>query len=248
MTLVYAHKGSGPRGPEPENTVRAFRAADRLGADGVEFDVRRSADPHLVIHHDAELADGRLICQLRARELPSEIPSLAEALDACGDMRVNLEVKNSKADADFDPEQWVSRQSALLLVERGALEWERDHVVVSSFSRKALQAVKQSAPGLSTAWLVGGNLASVDVLTIAAADGHTGLHPEDSLVDERLVEAAHAARLAIRVWTVTDSDRIAELGKLGVDAIVTDDVSLARRALAGAQLAQEASAREQSGV
>ena len=40
-----------------ENTVAAFAAARELGADGVELDVRRTADGVLVVHHDSR-ADG----------------------------------------------------------------------------------------------------------------------------------------------------------------------------------------------
>ena len=247
MTLVIAHRGSGPLGPEPENTVAAFSAASRLGADGVELDVRRTADKHLVVHHDAELLSGALICKTQASDLPSEVPSFAEALDACGGLLVNVEVKNAKADADFDPSQWVARSCARLLVEHGALEWGPPAgVVVSSFSRSAIQAVKSVAPTLETAWIVGPNLADVDVLTIAAVDGLQGVHPYDPLVDGRLVDAAHAAGLALRVWTVDDPARVAELGRLGADAVITDDVTLARRALATAELAKKPAGREQS--
>lgn len=246
MTLVFAHRGSGPFGPEPENTVAAFVEARRLGADGVELDVRRTADRHLVVHHDAELPSGQLLCELSARELPSECCSLAEALDACGTMTVNVEVKNAKVDPDFDPDQWVARASARLLAERATAHPGEQPIVVSSFSRKALQAVRSVAPVLEAAWLVGINLAELDVLTIAAADGLQGIHPYDTLVDQRMVEAAHAAGLAVRVWTVNDADRIAELGRLGVDGVVTNDVVLARAALEGTRLAKRAPATEQS--
>jgi glycerophosphoryl diester phosphodiesterase len=247
MTLVIAHRGSGPLGPERENTVAAFLASSRLGADGVELDVRRSADQQLVVHHDGALTGGPLICETHSSDLPSEIPSFAEALDACTGLLVNVEVKNVKVDADFDPTQWVARSCARLLLERGALGWVADEgVVVSSFSRSAIQAVKSVAPTLETAWIVGLNLSEIDVLTIAAADGLEGIHPYDPLVDSRLVTAAHAAGLALRVWTVDDPERVAELGLFGADAVITNDVVVARRALAKSELAKGPAGREQS--
>ena len=69
MTQVIAHRGAS--GLEPENTVAAFRRAVALGADGVELDVRRSADGVLVVHHDARLADGRAIVTVPEAELPT---------------------------------------------------------------------------------------------------------------------------------------------------------------------------------
>jgi WhiB family redox-sensing transcriptional regulator len=87
-----------------ENTVDAFAEARRQGAAGVELDVRRSADRALVVHHDAELADGRVIVELSAADLPPDIPLLHTALDACAGMLVNIEIKNVEVDVDFDPD------------------------------------------------------------------------------------------------------------------------------------------------
>src|SRR3954447_12729379 len=39
-------------GTEPENTLRAFRWALDLGADGIECDVQRTADGEMVLIHD----------------------------------------------------------------------------------------------------------------------------------------------------------------------------------------------------
>ena len=44
--LVWAHRGAS--NVCPENTLAAFRAALRAGADGVELDVHPSADGHVV--------------------------------------------------------------------------------------------------------------------------------------------------------------------------------------------------------
>ena len=60
VTTVWAHRGcteaseSAPAGCT-ENTLDAFAEARRRGADGVELDVRLTADGALAIHHDAEI-------------------------------------------------------------------------------------------------------------------------------------------------------------------------------------------------
>ena len=51
--LVFAHRGA--KRVAPENTLPAFEAAIRLGADGVELDVQYSSDGKLVIFHDLNL-------------------------------------------------------------------------------------------------------------------------------------------------------------------------------------------------
>jgi hypothetical protein len=51
--LVILHRGAS--GFAPENTLEAYAAAMDRGADGCEFDIRRSADGVLYLHHDDDL-------------------------------------------------------------------------------------------------------------------------------------------------------------------------------------------------
>src|SRR3954470_18661165 len=50
---VFAVGHRGASAYAPENTVAAFDEAVRLGAKGVEFDLRITADGNLVVLHDA---------------------------------------------------------------------------------------------------------------------------------------------------------------------------------------------------
>src|SRR4029453_15138043 len=68
VTLVIGHKGAA--GLAPENSLAAFRVAREVGADGVELDVRRTSDGALAVHHDATLADGRMLLDVPVGELP----------------------------------------------------------------------------------------------------------------------------------------------------------------------------------
>ena len=102
--LVLAHRGS--RREAPENTLEAFSVARAQGADGVELDVHRTTDDGLVVHHDADAAGFGLLADhsLRAvrAALPS-VPTLAEVLEECRGLLVNVEIKNAPGDADHDP-------------------------------------------------------------------------------------------------------------------------------------------------
>jgi glycerophosphoryl diester phosphodiesterase len=243
VTLVLAHRGSGPHGPEPENSVAAFLAAARLGADGVELDVRRGRDGLPLVCHDATLADGRLLAELGPAELPSEVPSLAEALDACGGLVVNVEIKNWPSDPDYDPSEQVATATGEVLAGRFG---DGQHVVVSSFSRRALRACSAAAPRVETAWLVGPDLDPGVAGASARSAGVEGLHPFESAVDAAYLEAARAFGLRLRVWTVDEPERITALARLGVDAVITNEVTVARRAVAQARLAKGGPGLEQS--
>ena len=224
MTSIIAHRGASAT--EPENTVAAFRRAAELGADGVELDVRRSADDRLVLHHDARLADGRVIRDTPAAELPDHIPSLGDALDACVGMFVNIEIKNDPADPDFDDTEWLAHRVCALLARRGAgPRW-----LISSFRFETVAVCRAVLPAVRTAWLVESR--DADVVARTASAGHGALHPWDPIVDEALIRGAHAAGLAVNTWTCDDPARMRQLIGWGIDGICTNvpDVGVAVRA------------------
>jgi glycerophosphoryl diester phosphodiesterase len=223
VTSIIAHRGASAL--ETENTVAAMARAGAVGADGVELDLRRTADDQLVVHHDPRLADGRVIREVRAAELPDHVPTLDAALDACTGMFVNIEIKNDPNEPDFDPSEWVARRVCVALSRRGGgPRW-----LISSFRYETVAACRLAAPALRTAWLV----ASIDdeVVSRTAAGGHVAVHPWVATLDQPTVRLAHAAGLAVNTWTCDDPARIRELIAWGVDGICTNvpDVALGVR-------------------
>jgi glycerophosphoryl diester phosphodiesterase len=208
--------------------LEAFRAAGPLGADGIELDVRRTADGAGVVLHDAHLSDGRAVVDLSADAVPSVVPSLAQALEACGDLVVNVEIKNWRDDIDFDDTRRLADWTVSQIEEWGGGE----HVIVSSFDLGTIDRVRAIDPALSTAWLVVARGEPERLVALAAEHGHAGIHPVDGMVDPDLVETAHAAGLFVNVWTVDDPGRIRSLGEMGVDGVVTNVPDVAAAALA----------------
>ena len=96
---LLAHRGY--HADAPENTMDAFAAAVKLGVDGIETDVRLSADDQLVIIHDRVSPKQRAVAELTHRELAGDIgrpvPLLAEILDAFPDVLWNIEIKTPNA-------------------------------------------------------------------------------------------------------------------------------------------------------
>ncbi len=209
MTQIFAHRGA-PRSCT-ENTVAAFVEAHRIGADGVELDVRRSADGALVVHHDAEIPGLGPVSATRVRDLPAHVPLLAQALDACQGMVVNVEIKSGGDEA-------LPRTTAAALAELG---WT-DRVVVSSFDASCIEAVRSADPRLPVGWLLEWTADAADGLRLAVQRGYQGLHPFVGQVDAALVTQAHAAGMAVRVWTVNSPADLRAMVDLGVEAVVTD--------------------------
>ena len=199
---LFAHRGASAT--HPENTVEAFRAAVTAGADGVELDVWAHPDGRLLVHHD-ELPPG---------ERRPSVPTLDEALDACGDLIVNIEVKRAPA-------------AALLDALSGR---PRDRLLLSSFDAALMDELHRLDPAVPTAQLTLRPV-TVRAITRCAAAGHVAIHPHHLSVTARLVERCHVAGLAVNTWTVDDPARLRQLAVWGVDGVCVNDPAAAKRAL-----------------
>src|SRR5215210_999582 len=103
--LIYGHRGSPAT--SLENTLASFREAIDAGVDGLEFDVRASADGIPIVIHDREL-DRTTSMTGNVDELPFEsirsadagngqpVPTFEEVLDLVTDrVHLDIEVKQS---------------------------------------------------------------------------------------------------------------------------------------------------------
>jgi glycerophosphoryl diester phosphodiesterase len=226
---VQAHRGSPDATADiPENTLRAFARARHLGAQGVELDVRLTADGALAVHHDPVVEGAGPVHELRAADLPPDVPLLGAVLEECRGLTVNVEVKNLPGEPGFDP----SERCASAVGEVVAASGRAGSVVVSSFWPGSLEALHGSSPEIATGLLVARSIGSAGMVEAAVRLGCGALHPHADLVDSALVEEAHAAGLAVAVWTVNDRSRLEGVAGAGVDTVITDDVLLAVEVLA----------------
>jgi glycerophosphoryl diester phosphodiesterase len=222
---VFAHRGVTEG--FVENTIEAFVEAARVGADGVELDVRRSRDGALVVHHDAAI-DGTAIADLAAGELPTHVPLLGAALDACHGMVVNVEVKNNPAEPGWDDSDGLARAVAAEVIDAG---WSA-RVVISSFDAATIEAVRAAEPGIEIGWLIGPAASLDEALRMAVERRYDALHPFFSGLDAAAVRACHEAGVAVRTWTPNAPKDLRAVADLGVDALVTDRVATALALLA----------------
>lgn len=238
---VYGHRGAAALAPE--NTIDAILAARSSGCDGFECDVRMTADDALVLMHDSELSrttDGsgdlhaHTLEEVRAldaaflfgptggypmRDADVRVPTVGEALDAAaGWARAILELKGTPLDSAYDPAEPAARALGELLEKRA-----QEGVVVSSFNPLALDALRETAPGVETALLISERFDAHEGVKAAAGGGHRGVHPAARLVDATLVTRAHGCGLEVVVWTVDEPELIAAFREWQVDGIISDD-------------------------
>ncbi len=243
--IRLAHRGSTILWPE--NTMAAFQGAVGLDCRYIETDLHMTRDGVLVIFHDdrlERLTNGRgwikdwLWPDLRVldaayhfkpgqgypfREKGITIPSLEEAMSTFPGSMFNIDLKQPGIEpvvADF-------------IQQRGY----QDRVLIASFKdnrvRKCRRLLKNltatSAGSFETAvfWACSrvrkSFPASADALQVPVRQGKL------TVVDEKLIKAAHASDIQVHVWTVNDPGEMRRLLDLGVDGLITDRIDLLNR-------------------
>ena len=220
--LVIAHRGASAH--RPQNTLPAFDLAVAQRADMIETDLHRTRDGAIVITHDEELAGlggvgeiaGASLAEIRALDAGDgeRVPTLDEILDRFGpQIPFNLELKRA-ADADYDG---LEAQALAAVDERGL----QTRTLWSSFYDSVLGRLRARAPEARITLLISSRY-PIRILERARELGAEAINPEASIVSAALVGDAHAAGLAVYVFTVDDLSEMQRLLALGVDGLFTN--------------------------
>jgi len=222
--LVIAHRGAS--GLRPENTLAAFRDALTEGADGLELDVRATADGELVVLHDKTVnrttngggnVSGKTAAEVERLDAGSwfrsefgneRVPLLRQVLNLTSDgVLLDLEIKEKPGNTLF------LHRFVDLLREQDCT----DRVVVTSMNPKVLKRLRDVDASLRLGPVVtgpyGADLFQSDFAALACSQ---------EVVDKRCVRRAHERGIAVWVWTVNDLSRAAKFAELGVDGIITN--------------------------
>lgn len=238
--ILLAHRGDFAHAPE--NTLPAFEQAIQKGADGIELDVKLTADGHVIVIHDSTVdrtTDGRgrvasfsleAMRKLDAGKKFNEtfsgtkIPLLAEVFEAVGKHKlINIELTNYVTPRD----DLVARVCQLIKRHDN-----RQQILFSSFFPSNLKAAAQILPEVPRALLAMPGLAGLWARSFGFMFGdYQALHPHVSNITREQIQRAHRVRRRIHAWTVNADGDIARLRDWGVDGIITDDPETTIRTL-----------------
>jgi glycerophosphoryl diester phosphodiesterase len=245
---LVAHRGDSAAAPE--NTVAAFRAAWRAGADAIENDWRLSRDGLIVCLHDATVdrtTDGKgpvaalSLEQIRGldagrwkgeRWKGERVPTLAEVL------AVVPAGKRAFLDVKVGPEILPVLKKE---IERSGVP--PDRVAIIAFNGKVIAAAKRAMPQLKAYWLYRFQRSEAqwsatqdEVMARLLASKADGLDVEltaesAEMVNADLAQKLRAAGRELLVWTVDEPDLARRARDLGARAITTNKPSALRAAL-----------------
>lgn len=211
--IVVAHRGDRSRAHE--NTLEAFEHAIQSGCDMVEFDVRRTGDGELVVHHDPGIG-GKRIADLEYSEvsrlssaLGYRVPRVQEVVNlTAGRIRLDIELK------EIDCEDALIR----LVFEHFSAEG----FVITSFERQAIAAVRALSPGVRVGLLVY-DVPGSRALEMFQETGADFLAPDCSILDRETLADANRSNVSLLPWTVNDPELARNLlRQSSVFGIITD--------------------------
>lgn len=216
---VIGHRGA--MGLEPENTLRSFDKALKLGVNGVEFDVQ-NIHGELLVFHDESLerttnGKGKLLNHSveALRKLDAgkgeQIPTLAEVVELIGDQAfINIELKG------LDTASLVMDLVKLLDKKR----FKKEQFIISSYLFSELYLVHELDPEIQIGVIADDQ--PLIALDFADEVDAYSFHPSYSILDEQLVDDAHNAGMKVYVHTVNDLDKIDQAKLMKVDGVFTD--------------------------
>jgi glycerophosphoryl diester phosphodiesterase len=245
---VFAHRGGCALGPE--NTIAAFDRGIASGADGLELDVRLSADGMVVVCHDETLdrttdATGPVAARSAAdlsrvdaghhftdgngrhpfRGQGVGIPTLRAVLERYTDAAIIIEMKPDSEEMGRALVAEVRRADAI------------GRVCAAGYGSRSLATVREALPEIASsasrmevrlalyrswaAWPV--SRPAYGVYQVPELAGTL------RVVSPRFIRYAHHAGVEVQVWTVDRADDMRRLLGWGADALISNQPDLAVR-------------------
>jgi glycerophosphoryl diester phosphodiesterase len=232
--LAFAHRGGNEFAPE--NSFRAFKSAVDIGYKYLETDVHLTKDGFLIAFHDDTLdrvTDKRgLIRDLTLSEIKKakiagtdEIPLLSELLNSFTDCFFNIDCK-----VDETVQPLINLINNKDFINR---------VCIGSFSQKRINFIRKSLgkevkTSMGPAEVILSKFLSYTSLGYNFKSSYTSIPIRRygiNLLDERNINYLKSNNQKVIAWTINDEDQMKMLINIGIDGIMTDNLTLLKKVL-----------------
>lgn len=221
-TLNIAHRGAS--GDFPENTMKAFKEAIDLGADGIELDVQMTKDLRLVVIHD-ETVDRTTNGQGFVKDFLFEdirrldagngerIPELKEVVELFkeNNLVLNIELKNS-----IVPYEGME-EKVLNLISKENI---KSRVIISSFNHYSIKKVRELDAEIKVGALVEASIYEpenyISNLNVQC------YHPQYKSLNLENIKKLKEKYIEINTYTVNEKEDMEWLILAGVESIITN--------------------------
>ena len=242
--ILLAHRGDLAHAPE--NTLPAFSQAIQKGADGVELDVKLTADGHVIVIHDETVdrttnGTGKVASftldairkldagsWFNAKFAGTQVPLLEEVFETVGkDKLINIELTNY-----FTPRDGLVKKVCELIQRHNNAK----QIIFSSFLPSNLKIAQQTLPEIPRGLLALPGFMGLWARSFGFMFGdYQASHPHISNASREGIFRVHRLKRRVHVWTANSPEEIRRLRDWGVDGLFTDDPGTAVQALGRAK-------------
>ena len=232
--LAFAHRGGNEFAPE--NSFRAFKSAVDIGYKYLETDVHLTKDGFLIAFHDDTLDrvtdKSGLIRDLTLSEIKKakiagtdDIPLLSELLNSFTDCFFNIDCK-----VDETVQPLINLINNKDFINR---------VCIGSFSQKRINFIRKSLgkevkTSMGPAEVILSKFLSYTSLGYNFKSSYTSIPIRRygiNLLDERNINYLKSNNQKVIAWTINDEDQMKMLINIGIDGIMTDNLTLLKKVL-----------------
>lgn len=223
MTLFLSHRGESD--DAPENTLSAFALAMERNSDGLELDIRLTADGYVVVVHDADLkrvaGNDAVVSASTLEKLQSihPVPLFEDVLKLLKEgCHLQIELKGSDL-------KIVPALKRIL----DAWSGDRKQLAISSFEEETIQKAGEFFPDLPRVLLTdltkkfGSFPTAAETASYMRSLNCTGVSfKADFAADKAFVDALKAENMRVVCWGVFSDELGLAMARAGVDALTNN--------------------------
>lgn len=226
-----------------ENTTDAFVSGAGAGYEGLECDIRCTADGKFVVSHDSnfkrlagpetpiaemtleEVLQIQLHQEREGDEYDASPATLEEFLDICTDFDITPVIEIKKCwniySSNDNPDD-CNYDGIPALMELIAGKGLTDRVVIISFMVHVLDNIHSRYPGVQLQFLTEEDWKPWEAW---CKERNIGIDVYYPLATQELINAFQTAGLCVNAWTVDDPAEFKRLQSIGIDMITTNKLS-----------------------
>lgn len=220
---IIGHRGA--KGLVPfENTIESFQKAIEVGCDGIEFDIRKTKDNMIVIHHDNHV-DNHLISTLNYDDLLNLSLSIGYKIPLLEEV---LLIFKGKIYFDIEFKEYGYEEYAINLILKHLSYQE---FCIRSFNDRSVRTIKKLNKNIKSGLLLGVGKARFGFISrifelfplfriiYSKCDF---LSPYYRLIILGFIKRMHILKKPVIAWTVNNEKVIKKLIRKKIDGIITD--------------------------
>lgn len=220
-TIILGHRGAPCY--ERENTVLSFKKAIEFDVDGIEIDVQKSKDSHLILHHDEFLQDkvskisNNKLFKIQTIQKNNKLNTINDLEPILEEIKIlNIEIKAKKI---FNNN---IEKDVIKFIKKHKIE---DKTIVSSFNPIVLFNLKRQNKNIKIGYLFTkeevhwfiktyfwANIIQPDIFSV-----------DINYISKNIIKWCRKKKVPMYVFTVNTKKQFQYIKKIGVEGIFTDD-------------------------